>query len=109
MELLNNIPPALLLIIGAIALLALPATARKVGAIALAALGFFAITQLSEGTRGNPEFLGHTLEMLRVDSTSKAFGYIFTISAFGPVVNCYWLGLPVCCFVLQLVCRLASL
>ena len=40
MELLNNIPPAFLLIIGAIALLALPATARKVGAIALAALGF---------------------------------------------------------------------
>ena len=59
MELLNNIPPAFLLIIGAIALLALPANARKVGAIALAAIGFFAITQLSEGTRGNPEFLGH--------------------------------------------------
>ena len=38
MELLNNIPPAFLLIIGAIALLALPTTARKVGAIALAAL-----------------------------------------------------------------------
>ena len=86
MELLNNIPPAFLLIIGAIALLALPANARKVGAIALAALGFFAITQLSEGTRGNPEFLGHTLEMLRVDSTSKAFGYIFTISAFGAFI-----------------------
>ena len=86
MELLNNTPPAFLLIIGAIALLALPATARKVGAIALAALGFFAITQLSEGTRGNPEFLVHTLEMLRVDSTSKAFGYIFTISAFGAFI-----------------------
>ena len=54
MELLNNIPPAFLLIIGAIALLALPANGRKVGAIALAALGFFAITQLSEGTRGKP-------------------------------------------------------
>ena len=38
MGLLNTIPPALLLIVGAFALLVLPATARKVGAIALAAI-----------------------------------------------------------------------
>ena len=51
MTLLDNIPPGLLLILGAIVLLLLPATARKAGAIGLAALGFFAIFQLNAGDR----------------------------------------------------------
>ena len=38
MTLLDNIPPGLLLILGAIVLLLLPATVRKAGAIALAGL-----------------------------------------------------------------------
>ena len=46
MTLLNSIPPGFILILGAIVLLLLPATARKAGAIGLAALGFFAISQL---------------------------------------------------------------
>ena len=58
MELLNNTPPALLLIIGALALMALPATARKAGAIALAIISFFAISQMSDGNRVSFEFLG---------------------------------------------------
>ena len=86
MTLLDNIPPAFLLIIGAFILLILPATVRKIGAIALAALGFYAISQLSEGSRILPEFLGFDLTLLRVDSTSKAFGYIFTLSAFGALI-----------------------
>jgi multicomponent Na+:H+ antiporter subunit D len=82
MTLLNNIPPGLLLILGAIVLLLLPATARKAGAIALAALGFFAISQLETGERLSPSFLGFDdLTLLRVDATSKAFGYIFTLCA----------------------------
>ena len=81
MSLLNNIPPGLLLILGAIVLLLLPATARKAGAIALAALGFFAISQLETGERLSPSFLGFDLTLLRVDATSKAFGYIFTLCA----------------------------
>jgi multicomponent Na+:H+ antiporter subunit D len=86
MTLLNNIPPAFLLIIGAFILLILPATTRKAGAIALALFGFYAVSQLSEGSRVLPEFLGFDLTLLRVDSTSKAFGYIFTLSAFGALV-----------------------
>lgn len=86
MGLLNTIPPALLLIVGAFALLVLPATARKVGAIALAAIGFFAIRDLSEDAELELDFLGHTLQLFRVDSTSKAFGYIFTLSAFGAFI-----------------------
>ncbi|MFL2908990.1 MAG: Na(+)/H(+) antiporter subunit D [Limisphaerales bacterium] len=83
MTLLNNLPPAFLLIIGALILVILPATARKVGAITLALFGFYAISQLSEESRFLPEFLGYDLTLLRVDSTSKVFGYIFTLSAFG--------------------------
>jgi len=86
MTLLNNIPPAFLLIIGAFILLILPATTRKAGAIALTLFGFYAVSQLSEGSRVLPEFLGFDLTLLRVDSTSKAFGYIFTLSAFGALV-----------------------
>ena len=62
-------------------LLLLPATARKAGAIGLAALGFFAISQLETGERLSPSFLGFNLTLLRVDATSKAFGYIFTLCA----------------------------
>ena len=86
MTLLNNLPPGLLLILGAIVLLLLPATARKGGAIALAALGFFAILQLDAGERLSPSFLGYDLTLLRVDATSKAFGYIFTLCAFAAFV-----------------------
>ena len=81
MTLLNSIPPGLILILGAIVLLLLPATARKAGAIGLAALGFFAISQLEDGSRLSPSFLGFDLTLLRVDATSKAFGYIFTLCA----------------------------
>ena len=81
MTLLSNIPPGLILILGAIVLLLLPATARKAGTIALAALGFYAIFQLDVGERLSPSFLGYDLKLLRVDATSKAFGYIFTLCA----------------------------
>ena len=57
MTLLNNLPPAFLLIIGALILVILPATARKVGAITLALFGFYAISQLSEESRFLAEFL----------------------------------------------------
>ena len=83
MTLLNNLPPAFLLIIGALILVILPATARKVGAITLALFGFYAISQLSEESRFIPEFLGYDHTLLRVDSTSKVFGDIFH-------TECFW-------------------
>ncbi|MDA7676804.1 Na(+)/H(+) antiporter subunit D [bacterium] len=86
MTLLSNIPPGLILILGAIVLLLLPATARKAGAIALAALGFFAISQLDTGERLSTSFLGYDLMLLRVDATSKVFGYIFTLCAFAAFI-----------------------
>ncbi len=86
MTLLENIPPGLILIVGAIVLLLLPATARKAGAIALAALGFIAISQLKTGSQLSPAFLGFDLTLLRVDATSRAFGYIFTLSAFAAFI-----------------------
>ena len=86
MPLLNRIPPGLILILGAIVLLLLPATARKAGAIALAALGFYAISQLEDGEQLFPTLLGFKLTLLRVDATSKAFGYIFTLCAFAAFI-----------------------
>ena len=86
MTLLSNIPPGLILILGAIVLLLLPATARKAGAIALVALGFFAISQLDTGERLSTSFLGYDLMLLRVDATSKVFGYIFTLCAFAAFI-----------------------
>ena len=86
MTLLNSIPPGFILILGAIVLLLLPATARKAGAISLAALGFFAISQLEDGERLFPTLLGFKLTLLRVDATSRAFGYIFTLCAFAAFI-----------------------
>ena len=86
MTLLNGIPPGFILILGAIVLLLLPATARKAGAIGLAALGFLAISQLEDGSRLFPTLLGFKLTLLRVDPTSKAFGYIFTLCAFAAFI-----------------------
>ena len=86
MTLLNSIPPGFILILGAIVLLLLPATARKAGAIGLAALGFFAISQLEDGERLFPTLLGFKLTLLRVDATSRAFGYIFTLCAFAAFI-----------------------
>ena len=86
MTLLDKIPPGLILILGAIVLLLLPATARKAGAIALAALGFYAISQLEDGEQLFPTLLGFKLTLLRVDATSKAFGYIFTLCAFAAFI-----------------------
>ena len=65
MTLLNSIPPGLILILGAIVLLLLPATARKAGAIALAALGFYALSQLEDGEQLFPTLLGFKLTLLR--------------------------------------------
>ena len=86
MTLLNSIPPGFILILGAIVLLLLPATARKAGAIGLPALGFFAISQLEDGERLFPTLLGFKLTLLRVDATSRAFGYIFTLCAFAAFI-----------------------
>ena len=86
MTLLNSTPPGFILILGAIVLLLLPATARKAGAIGLAALGFFAISQLEDGERLFPTLLGFKLTLLRVDATSRAFGYIFTLCAFAAFI-----------------------
>ena len=58
MTLLSNIPPGLILILGAIVLLLLPATARKAGTIALAALGFYAIFQLDDDSQLFSTLLG---------------------------------------------------
>ncbi|MEC9081245.1 MAG: Na(+)/H(+) antiporter subunit D [Verrucomicrobiota bacterium] len=86
MTLLDNIPPGIILILGAIALVALPATARKACAIALPAFVFYLIFQLQDGERISPSFLDFNLTLLRVDTTSKAFGLIFTLSAFAAFI-----------------------
>jgi multicomponent Na+:H+ antiporter subunit D len=80
-ETLLNIPPAFILIIGALLLPILPGRLKNWVAILLPALAFIIISQLKVGTIVTQHFFSYDLILVRVDKLSKAFGYIFTLSA----------------------------
>ena len=89
-EILHNIPPAFILILGALILPILPGRLKNWVAILIPALAFFAISELKVGTLMTQPFFGYDLILLRVDKLSKAFGYIFTLSATAAFIYGYY-------------------
>lgn len=79
---LHNIPPGLLLIGTALLVPVLPARARSWVAMGAAGLAFYLIMGLESGATLTMALGRFQLDLLRVDKWSKAFGYIFTLSAF---------------------------
>ncbi len=78
-----NLHPSVLLFAGAALVLVLPLWGRRATILLAPAAAFLIITQLPAGEFWHYTMFGFDLSMLRVDKLSKAFGYVFTINAFG--------------------------
>jgi len=87
---LTNLPPGLILILGAFAVPLLPGKIKNIVAMALPAIAFWHISRLSQEAALSWQLADFNLEILRVDKWSKAFGYIFTLSAFAAFLYGYY-------------------
>ncbi len=88
---INDFPPAFILIIGALVVPLVKGKARNIFAILLPALAFYVVHTLSPGQSWHVNFLGFDLTILRVDRLSKVFGYIFTLNAFAAFLYAFYL------------------
>ncbi len=85
---MSSIPPALILILGALVLAILPHHRLKAGAFLMfTAVSFWWLLQLTPGQNMTLKFLTYTLMPLRVDQLSLFFSYAFVIMTF--VVGIY--------------------
>ena len=75
-----ELPTALILILGALAVPFLRGRVRAAWMLALPVLAFAQLVALAPGEYARAEFLGQTLVLMRVDRLSLAFGYIFAIA-----------------------------
>ena len=78
---MTEFPPGLILIIGGIFVPLFHGTYRKIYMLALPIVGFWGLTQISEGTYFSTTLFGLILHPVRVDALSLIFGYIFYIAA----------------------------
>ena len=74
-------PPGLVLIVGGILVPIFRGTFRKVYMLVLPIIGFWGLTQFTEGTYFTTELFGLALHPVRIDALSLVFGYIFYIAA----------------------------
>ena len=74
-------PPGLVLIVGGILVPIFRGTFRKVYMLVLPIVGFWGLTQFTEGTYFTIELFGLALHPVRIDALSLVFGYIFYIAA----------------------------
>jgi multicomponent Na+:H+ antiporter subunit D len=72
-------PPAAILVIGAFAILALPARVRGYAAVLLPAIALWQIWGLADGSRLVVSLAGQDLTLLRVDRLALVFGKIFAL------------------------------
>jgi multicomponent Na+:H+ antiporter subunit D len=75
----SNLPPALILILGALPIPFLKGKVRSVYLVGLPILGFLNVIGLSEGTLWIVEFLDFDLVFGRIDRLSLIFGNIFSL------------------------------
>ncbi len=87
---MHNLSPGLILIIGAILVPFLPGRLKNWYVIILPALAFWHISQLNDSASLTLHLIDFELDVLRVDKWSKAFGYIFTLSAFAAYIYGYY-------------------
>jgi len=78
----NMLPPALILILGAVLIPFLRGKTKAVYMLALPVVVFITLLNLSLGNTWVVEFWGYELIMGRVDKLSLIFAYVFTIMAF---------------------------
>jgi multicomponent Na+:H+ antiporter subunit D len=88
---MNNIPPAAILILGALLVPCSKSKFKNVFILLLPLAAFYVISQLEMGASWSFHFFGFNLTLLRVDKLSKVFGYIFTLNAFAAFLYAYHL------------------
>ncbi len=82
----GDLPIGIILVAGGLLTPLVPKTLRGAFLLALPVLTFAQIFSLSPGQSVSVEAFGATLEIVRVDRLSLAFGYIFAIAAFINVI-----------------------
>jgi multicomponent Na+:H+ antiporter subunit D len=76
---INALPPAIILILGALPLIFLKGKAKGTWMLLLPLLSFANLLALSSGNHFGFDFLGYEIVLARVDRLSLIFGYIFHI------------------------------
>ena len=79
-SILGHIPPAFVLLMGAVLLLLVRGSVRNLLAVLIPIFTFFFIYELPTNASFSVPFMDQSLQFLRVDALSKIFAYIFTIS-----------------------------
>ena len=79
---MSEFNPGLIMVIGGLLVPLVSGLARRVLLLALPVAGLAYIIALAPGTLVSVQFLGYTLELLRVDKLALVWGYIFHIAAF---------------------------
>ena len=88
---INDFPPAAILILGAMLVPFFKGKAKNWFIIVLPIAAFYFISQLQVSSSWQVHFFGFDLTFLRVDKLSKVFGYIFTLNAFAAFVYAFYL------------------
>ncbi len=81
-----DVPPGLILIIGALIAPLLPDRPRNVFLLALPLIGLAGLIGLEHGIYGDYRVFGYELAVVRVDKLSLMFGYIFHVAALLSVI-----------------------
>jgi multicomponent Na+:H+ antiporter subunit D len=82
MTILDSLPPAAILIAGAIILPLLPRQVRSAAMVVFPAFAIFQLFLLESGTHLTFPFLSYQLVLLQTDRLSLAFGYVFAMMTF---------------------------
>lgn len=82
----SMIPPALIFIIGALAVPILKGRVKSAYLLLLPLVGFANLLMIPAGTSAQVEFLNFTLTLIKTDRLSLLFGYIFHITAFITII-----------------------
>ena len=77
-----HLPPAIILLVGAVLLPALRGPGRKIVLLAVPLLALGHVLTLGDGVLLETQYLGQTIVPLRVDPLSRLFGTIFSLMAF---------------------------
>jgi len=78
---IDNIPPGLIMILGALILPFLAQRTQAIAVLVLSLLSLFLFCLTGETSFGQMELFGATLEVVRIDATSRIFGIVFHIAA----------------------------
>ena len=77
-----NLPPGLILILGALLVPLLRGRVLSAYLLTLPVIGFFQLLELPQGEYWHIPIFSYTLTLMRVDKLSLVFGYVFYIAAF---------------------------